>query len=79
MNLCQYKDIFGKVNEGVHKYKIFGISIVDTLATLIVAFLISIIFKYNFLVVFLILFVIGEFFHFIFCVDTGVISFIKKL
>jgi len=79
MNLCQYKDIFGKVDEGVHKYKIFGISVVDTLATLLVSVIISILFKFNFLLVFIILFLIGEYLHCIFCVDTAVIKFTKNL
>ena len=79
MNLCQYKDIFGKVDEGVHKYKILGIAVVDTLTTLLVSIIISIIFKYNFLFVFILLFLFGEFLHCIFCVDTAVIKFVKNL
>ena len=79
MNLCQYKNIFGKVDEGIHKYKIFGISVVDTLATLLVSLIISLVFKFNFLLVFIILFLIGEYLHCIFCVDTAVIKFTKNL
>ena len=26
---CEYKDIFGKVGEGVHSYRIFNIAIVN--------------------------------------------------
>lgn len=29
MSLCEYKDIFGIPNEGVHSYRLFNIAIVD--------------------------------------------------
>lgn len=74
---CPYKDIFGKPNEGAHKYKLFGISIVDTVLTIILALIISKIFKWNFWVVFTIVFIIGEILHYLFCVDTAVIKFLK--
>jgi hypothetical protein len=40
--LCKYKDMFGKPNTGVHKYRLFNIAVVDVLATIAVAFLRSI-------------------------------------
>ena len=41
MNLCKYKNILGEPGKGVHSYKIFNISIVDVILTLIVAYIIS--------------------------------------
>jgi hypothetical protein len=38
--LCNYKDIFGKVDEGDHSYMLFNISIVDVTLTILVAFII---------------------------------------
>lgn len=38
--LCQYKDVLGKVGEGIHSYKIFGISTVDVALTILGAFII---------------------------------------
>ena len=38
--LCQYKNIFGKVNEGIHSYRIFNIAIVDVLLTILLSFII---------------------------------------
>jgi len=75
--LCKYKDSLGKPNEGVHKYKVFGISIVDTLMTAILALIISLIFKLNFWIVFLIALIIGEILHYLFCVDTGFLKLFK--
>ena len=36
-HFCKHKDIFGKPNEGVHKYKIMNIAIVDVLGTILIA------------------------------------------
>lgn len=41
MNLCQYKHLFGKPGEGVHKYRIFDIGVVDVLTTLLFAYVIT--------------------------------------
>jgi hypothetical protein len=35
--LCEYSDIFGKPNQGIHSIRIFDIAIVDVLLTIIVA------------------------------------------
>ena len=72
MNLCKYKNILGESGKGVHSYKIFNISIVDVILTLIVAYIISYIFKKSFFLVSVILFVLGIFLHRLFCVRTTV-------
>ena len=48
MNLCKYKNMFGAPNTGAHKYRFLNIAIVDVLATVIVAYILSWIFKTNF-------------------------------
>jgi len=71
--LCKYKDIFGKPDEGVHSYRLFGFAIVDTLLTILGAFLL---YKYfgngrdawAFLIG---LFLVGILVHRIFCVNTA--------
>jgi len=70
--LCKYKDSLGKPNEGVHKYKIFNISIVDVLLTIFVAFIISFFSKINFFIILILLFIAGIILHRIFCVRTTV-------
>jgi len=57
--LCKYKDIFGKVGKGIHSYKIFNISIFDVLLTILVAFIISLFTKYNFISILISLFILG--------------------
>jgi uncharacterized membrane protein len=73
---CQYKNILGKVGEGVHKYRIFNIAIVDVILTIIVGLLISYIFNTNLFLTLLILFVLGIIAHRIFCVQTTVDKFL---
>jgi hypothetical protein len=68
--LCQYKDIFGKPNKGIHRYRIFNITIVDVLLTILLALFISYIFKFNFWIILLIIFLIGIIIHRMFCVRT---------
>jgi len=72
MDLCKYKDIFGKPNTGLHKYRLFGLAIVDVILTIIGGYLIAIIFKKSFLYTTIILFVIGILFHHLFCVRTTI-------
>lgn len=72
MNLCKYKDIFGKPNEGVHSYRFMNIAIVDVLATILVSYLISYYFKTNFIRTTIILFIVGIIMHKLFCVRTTI-------
>jgi hypothetical protein len=76
MNLCKYKNILGEPGKGVHSYKIFNISVVDVILTLIVAFIISYIFKKSFLWTSIILFIIGIILHRLFCVRTTIDKFL---
>jgi hypothetical protein len=70
--LCKYKNIFGKVGEGLHSYRLFNIAIVDVISTIFVAYLLKIyIFpQRSFLKITIILFLLGIILHRIFCVKT---------
>lgn len=71
-NLCKYKDILGKPNKGVHSYRIFNIAIIDVLLTIIVAYILSIFTKYNFVYTLIFMFILGIVSHRIFCVRTTI-------
>lgn len=75
---CEYKDIFGKVGEGVHSYRIFNIAVVDVIATIIVAYLLKIFVfpKRSFLKLTIILFLLGIILHRLFCVKTTIDKYI---
>jgi hypothetical protein len=72
--LCNYSEIFGKVGEGVHSYRIFDIAIVDVLSTLIGAYFLQKNFfqEYSFTQVMVSLFILGIILHRLFCVRTTV-------
>ncbi len=77
MNLCKYKDIFGKPKEGVHSYRIFDIAIVDLLLTLIGGYLIHKYYAYKYISLSLtifIFFILGIVMHKLFCVNTTINS-----
>jgi hypothetical protein len=72
MDLCKYKNAFGKPNTGIHSYRLFGIAIFDVIITIIAAIIISFIFKVSFIYTLITLFILGILFHKVFCVRTTV-------
>ena len=72
VDLCHYKDIFGRPREGAHAYRVFDIAVVDVAATVIVAFIISRAFTLSFWKSLVVLFIVGIISHRAFCVRTTV-------
>lgn len=77
---CQYSDIFGKIKEGVHKYRLFNLAIVDVIMTFIGAYFLQKIFfkKYEYYQVLLGLFILGIILHRLFCVRTTIDKLLFK-
>lgn len=72
LDLCHYKDIFGRPREGAHTYRLFDIAVVDVAATVLLALVISRIFGLSFWKSLVVLFIIGIISHRAFCVRTTV-------
>ena len=72
MNLCKFKDILGKPNEGIHQFRVFDISILDVMGTIFGAWLVSYFLKIPFIYSLVGLFGLGIFAHRIFCVRTTI-------
>ena len=72
LNLCKYSGIFGEPAMGVHKYRFFGVAIVDVVMTIIGGFLISWFSGWPLWIVLAVLFLSGIFLHRLFCVRTTV-------
>jgi hypothetical protein len=72
MNLCEYKNIFGKPNTGVHSYRIFDIAIVDVVLTILLSYFISFYYKISFFYTTLLMFLLGIVLHRLFCVKTTI-------
>ena len=70
MSLCKYKDIFGKVGEGAHSLRFLNFAVVDTLLTLVLAYIINYYLKTNLLVIFIVLIILSIAIHRLFCVET---------
>ena len=72
INLCNYKDIFGKPGQGVHSFRIFNIAIVDVLLTILAAYILSIFTNYKLVYTILFMFILGIISHRLFCVKTTI-------
>ena len=72
IDLCRYKDIFGRPREGAHAYRIFDIAVADVAATVVVAFLIARVFGFSLWKSLVVLFIVGIISHRAFCVRTTV-------
>jgi hypothetical protein len=72
MSICKYNNFFGKPNEGVHSYRLFGLAIVDVILTIVFAVIISYFFKLPTTITIICLFILGIMFHRYFCVRTTV-------
>jgi len=73
VSLCKYKDIFGKVGQGVHSYRIFNIAIVDVVFTVIGAYICHLFMPmYSFGFILIVLFILGIILHRLFCVRTTI-------
>lgn len=71
--LCKYKDIFGKVGEGIHSIRIFNIAIIDVILTFLLAFIIQLLLpKYNYSHILILLFILSIISHRMFCVRTSI-------
>jgi len=70
---CPYKDIFGKVGEGAHSYRVANIAIVDVIMTIVAAFILHFLYpKYSVLSIAIVLFLLGIILHRLFCVRTTI-------
>ena len=72
MSLCKYKNIFGEPGKGVHSYRIFNIAVVDVIATILLAVIVSSALKISFVKTLIFLFILGIFLHRLFCVKTTI-------
>ena len=73
MRPCDYRDIFGKSGEGIHKYRIPGTdtAAIDYIATLLLAWAISAKFKTSLVLTSIVLFLVAMICHWLFCVNIG--------
>lgn len=71
--LCEYRDVFGAPNTGVHKYKIGGIAIVDFALTILLIVIIVLYFKTSPLWTTVGVFAVAEILHYLFCIRNPIV------
>lgn len=71
---CPYAFIFGKPNEGVHSRRIGGYAVVDSILTILLAILITYIWKVQLWKSVIGLFILGELLHYLFGVQTAFLT-----
>lgn len=69
---CPYKNLFGKLGEGIHAYRIANIAVLDVMVTVILAFILSVVFMISFWKMLGGLFLLGIVVHRQLCVRTTV-------
>ena len=67
---CPFKNILGEPGKGIHSFRLFNISVVDVLLTVLLAYLTK--GNRNFFIVLLFWFILGIILHHIFCVKTTI-------
>jgi hypothetical protein len=72
ISICPYKFILGKPTEGVRSYRIFNISTIDVICTIIGGYFISKYLNIDIKEVLIVLFLLGIIVHRIFCVETTI-------
>ena len=77
MSSCPYKYLFGEPEKGIHSYSFFGFAIVDTVLTIIVAFITSYFSGLPFLLSLADWFFLGETLHYAFGTETRFLKFMK--
>ncbi len=71
MSLCEYKDIFGKPNEGAHSHRFLGLATVDLIGFVLLVFVIVSYFGTGVLSTTIWLAILTIFIHWLFCVPTA--------
>ena len=71
---CPYAHVLGVPGQGVHASRIFGLSINDILATIVLAAITSYFFKVSFLFILLFWFIVGELLHYLFGTQTAFLT-----
>jgi hypothetical protein len=77
--LCKYRHVFGVEGEGFHSVRLFDIAVLDVIGSIIIAMIISSVMKWSLIYSIIFIFLLSILLHIIFCVNTTVVKFIKKI
>ncbi len=77
MDLCKYRDIFGKPDEGVHGLRLGGVAVIDFAFTLGAALLTTYATMMPWPLTTVLWILLSIFVHYIFCVDTATMRYLQ--
>jgi uncharacterized integral membrane protein len=72
----EYSEVFGKVGGGLHKYKILNVIIVDNLATILLAIIVTYFIEIPFPLVIMACYLLGILLHYLFGVQTQTLTYL---
>jgi hypothetical protein len=75
-NLCQYRNIFGKPNEGIHKTRFMSLAAMDLIGMILIIVFISYYWQTGLVSTTIIVSIITIIIHYLFCVPTAFNKFI---
>lgn len=75
--LCKYKDSLGVPREGVHARRMFDLAFWDIFGTIVISYAISRLFGVGFIITLIIILILAEALHLLFCVETPITKMIK--
>jgi len=73
----EFKNIFGKPNEGLHNFRLFNLPLVDYIGTILLALLITYITKIPFELIIVLVLIIGIICHYLFGVETNLMKYLN--
>ena len=76
--LCRYKNALGRPGKGIHSYRIANIAVVDVALTILMAYIIWVLTKCDFWLIFAGCFLLGIVLHRMFCVKTTIDKFLFR-
>ena len=68
---CEYKNIFGKPNEGIHSYRLGSLAMVDLFGLLVLVFAYASYYNVDIIATLIVGIVLTVFIHWLFCVPTA--------
>ena len=76
MKFCKYSNIFGVAGQGVHKYRLFDVALVDYVSTILLAMIVTKFTKIPLVISTILMFVLGIILHVLFCVNTSAVRYL---
>lgn len=73
---CEYRDIFGKAGEGFHKTRILDTAAGDYFGTILLAIIFSYFTKVPLVLSTILMFILGLWAHYVFCVPTVAVKWL---